>query len=808
MQRYNKTGCAPATHPLRPLVAMTGVCLLGLPLASQAQSAPPGCSDCEEHTMQAAPSAQAGGENTGAPPTATAKPAKQQRVESITVRASQPTALPSHIPTTIEGIDAKQIEETINATDAQDALKYFPSLLVRKRYIGDYDHAVLATRASGTGNSARSLVYADGILLSNLLGNGASFTPRWGLVTPEEIARVDVLYGPFSAAFPGNSVGAIVDYITRMPTRFEAHASASGFSQRFKLYQTDDRFSGHQMSASLGSRDGAFAWWINVNRLDSDAQPITFATKVISTGTVSTAGTPVTGAVLGQNPRTQDQWIIGAGTQTHTLQDHAKVKVAYDFSATLRASYTFGLWKNDAERGSQTFLRDAAGNPFYSGNINIDGRQYAVAPAEISLQRADLQHLIHGLSVKSNARGTWDWEAAVSLYDYDKDIVRSPLGARPAADNGGAGRITDLNGTGWNSFALKGVWRREGGDGRHQVDLGVQRDEHKLRTLVSDTADWINGSAGARFSAFQGETELVSLYAQDTWRVATDWRATVGGRYERWQARDGAVSNTASTLVFAGRNESTFSPKAAVAYQASPAWVWKASVGRAVRNPTVSELYQGSISTNVIVNNDPNLKPEKSWTSEFTAERDLGNGGLRITAFFEDTKDALYSQTNVSVVPNVTNIQNVDQIRTKGLEVAFQAPGFWLPNIDLASSLTFADSKIERNDKFPASVGKWQPRVPRWRANLLTTWRPAERWSTTFGARYSGKQYNTLDNVDPNGFAYTGTSKFFVTDVRVRYRFDRQWSASVGIDNLNNYKYWNFHPYPQRTFMGELKFDL
>ena len=37
-----------------------------------------------------------------------------------------------------------------------------PSLLVRKRYIGDYNHAILSSRASGTGNSARSAVYADG----------------------------------------------------------------------------------------------------------------------------------------------------------------------------------------------------------------------------------------------------------------------------------------------------------------------------------------------------------------------------------------------------------------------------------------------------------------------------------------------------------------------------------------------------------------------------------------------------------------------------------------------------------------------
>src|SRR5262245_9350634 len=67
---------------------------------------------------------------------------------TVTVIGRRPTSLPTQIPTTIEGIDAREIGVRINATDAEDALKYFPSLVVRKRYIGDYDHAVLATRAS------------------------------------------------------------------------------------------------------------------------------------------------------------------------------------------------------------------------------------------------------------------------------------------------------------------------------------------------------------------------------------------------------------------------------------------------------------------------------------------------------------------------------------------------------------------------------------------------------------------------------------------------------------------------------------
>ena len=40
------------------------------------------------------------------------------------------------------------------------------------------------------------------------------------------------------------------------------------------------------------------------------------------------------------------------------------------------------------------------------------------------------------------------------------------------------------------------------------------------------------------------------------------------------------------------------------------------------------------------------------------------------------------------------------------------------------------------------------------------------------------------------------------------HQASKQWSAAVGIDNFNNYKYWNFHPYPQRTLMAELKYAL
>lgn len=733
---------------------------------------------------------------------------------SVTVIGMRPTSLPTHIPTTIEGITAIEIAERINATDAEDALKYFPSLLVRKRYIGDYDHAVLASRASGTGNSARSLVYADGILLSNLLGNGASFTPRWGMVTPEEIERVDVLYGPFSAAYPGNSVGAVVDYVTRMPEGLEGRARVSTFGQDFSLYSSDDSFAGYQASASLGDRLGGWSFWASYNRLDSEGQPLVFANKLASAASGS-GGTPVTGAVPGKNPRNQDWYLLGATNSSHTIQDHAKAKIAYDFSDTLRATYTLGYWRNEATRSSESYLRDAAGDPFFGPigtsagiPIDINGQTFTLAPTDLAPSRGDLKHFIHGLSVRSSAGDAWDWEVAGSLYDYDDDHVRSPTVFVADPDTRGAGRIAFLDGTGWNTLSLRGTWRPGGVDGAHLIDLGYQRDAARLRSIAFATSNWIDGDPqGAPLSSFRGETQLQSVYAQDTWRFADDWRVTLGARVENWRAADGAIKGLA---VPGGTREDTFvSPKFALAYQLTDAWTLKASAGRAVRMPTVSELYQGTTGVGGnIVNNDPNLKPERSWTGELTAERALERGTLRTTAFHEDTRDALYSQVNVAGGGTVSTIQNVDHLRTTGLEVAYQVADLGLDGFDLAASLTYAHSRIVENANFPASVGKWQPRVPEWRGNLLASYRIAEKWTATIGARYSGKQYNTLDNADPNGTAYTGVSNFFTTDARVRYEMLEHVTASLSVDNVNGDRYWNFHPYPQTTVAAELDVEF
>jgi iron complex outermembrane receptor protein len=95
------------------------------------------------------------------------------------------------LPQTTESITKEKIDSTINLANTEDALKNLPSIQVRNRYIGD-TNAPVGMRTSGTSASARNLIYADGILLSSLLGNNNRNTvsPRWNTVSPGEIAQV------------------------------------------------------------------------------------------------------------------------------------------------------------------------------------------------------------------------------------------------------------------------------------------------------------------------------------------------------------------------------------------------------------------------------------------------------------------------------------------------------------------------------------------------------------------------------------------------------------------------------------------
>lgn len=725
----------------------------------------------------------------------------------VSVYGERPAAF-RNITTSTEAATGELIEST-NVINTEDAVKYLPSVQIRKRYIGDRN-AIVSSRNSGTLDSARSLVYADNVLVSNLLGNSYAFAPRWWFVMPQEIERVDVSYGAHSAAYPGNAVGVVMVMKSRLPEHFEAYADAQAFREDFSMYGTDKDYDGSRLGAFIGNRHGDLRWTFGFNHFENTGHPMSFATATRSATAAVGADTVVSGYQWDKDPKNNDRVVFGATSIDRTKQDNAKIKLAYDFSPSSRLTYTLGHWRNDSDIGVQSYLRDAAGNPVYSGNVNIDGYRYALSATALQPNIRNEEHWMNSLTWRFDPKQTGDWafEAALTDYDIAKDITLRPTVALPAASGGGAGQVEDQGGTGWRTADLRVDWRPERGKRGHDVAFGYHFDRHELSDLTYNTANWLAGNPGTLSSGATGKTQTQALYAQDAIRLGSDWTLTAGVRQEQWHAYDGTKASGTSTLPYPERSESFTSPKLSLSWAATDDWLLRGSLSRAVRFPTVTELFQGSISGTSIVNNDPNLKPEKILAGELAAERDLAAGSLRLSLFQDNLTDALTRQTNTTVLPTVTNVQNVDKVRVRGIEATLHRRDVFVRGLDLTGSITYADSEILANEKNPASVGKRMLRIPDWRATLAATWHASDRTDLTVAGRYSGRQYGELDNSDTHDDTYGGVSRFFVVDAKVNYRLDKQLSLAVGVDNLTNDRYYAYHPYTQRTWIAQLKYAM
>jgi iron complex outermembrane recepter protein len=716
-------------------------------------------------------------------------------IEEVVVTTSK-SILPATIPAVVETVTAEQIHDTVNAATSAETIKYLPSIQVRERYIGDRN-GIVSTRTTGTVSSAQTMVYGDQLLLSNFLGNSYSYPPRWGMVSPEEITRVNVMYGPFSALYPGNSLGGVVTLETRMPEATEVHGSLQGFRENFNLYGTHDTYDGLHATAAVGGRPAdRLSFWLGADHLDSKGHPMTFA---VATSTATGAATAVTGAYQDKSEKFQDRYVFGATGIDHTIQDMTKLKIAYDITPTVRATWQTGLWQANSDTSVQSYLTNSTtGQPLYNGTVLINGSKYTVS---MNPGTAEMLHVMNGVSLKSESGGRWDGEASASLYTFAHDVSRTASNY----GNTNSGTATYQDGTGWGTADLRGIWRPSGDTkGPHEVSVGYHFDQYQLDQTQYNTSDWKYGAPATFSSASAGNTRTQAGYLQDAWTIVDDWVLTLGGREEYWTAYGGKNRNTTSLANYAEQETWKLSPKASLAYQMNPDLSHRVSVGKAYRFPTVNELFQQLTTGSTIITGNPDLKPEQVWSYEWTSEYTIGKNSARISLFQEDRTDALVSQTDTTL--NRTLYENIDSVRIRGVETAFKTKDLLVDKLDFAGSLTLASSRILRDQQNPSLVGNEFQRIPAWRATALATYHQTEDWASTLGLRYASAAYGQIDNSDTNHGVYGGISQYVVTDIRTTYKVGDNFSLAAGIDNLFDQKYYvSPHPYPQRTFFGEAK---
>jgi len=499
-------------------------------------------------------------------------------------------------------------------------------------------------------------------------------------------------------------------------------------------------------------------------------------------------------------------------------QDQARAQLRYD-SGDFHAEALFTYWWNrEKTLDPATYLRDAAGKPFYgdaAGKVSFDGHSYTLDPnAVFKLGIADKDEWLGGLKLEGLVAG-FAVRANLSTLRFARQESRSSSGYLNGIDDG-PGQVTRQGPTGWYTGDLL-VTRMLGA---HAIAFGLDSSLYETDQSVLNTSDW-RTAAGATLStrAF-GRTRTIGLFGEDAISLGGDTLLTLGLRADWWRAFDGGLSVRASsgpragqvvTQRYAASTDASLSPKLALRHSFAGGWTAELSLATATRFPTVGELFQGSLDSDGSFNPnsfDPGLKPERSRDANLLLRHRFGPMTLTGSLFYQWIDDAIFSfvgfnQNGVST----SSFKTIDATRQYGAELIAEANDWPARGIDLDANAAWLDAITARNQADPASVGVQFPRIPRWRLNGNLRWRLAPAVQAVVGMRYASRPNTDLDGLQ-RGDTYGYTSELFALDLKANVDVSQTLRVSAGVNNLTNDRAWVYHPYPQRTFVLEAGLKL
>ncbi len=711
----------------------------------------------------------------------------------------------------------------VNAVNTEDLMKYAPNFFVRKRYSGD-SNGVPGFRGTHSTQSARTLVMVDGFVVSNFLGNSFGFAPKWGVVGPNEVRQFDIVYGPYSARYAGNSIGGIVNITTRDPEKTEAFATVQGFVQPYRQYSTKDDYYGYAAEAGVGwkQKDGPFSLRLTGRYFRNDGHPQVFYGLNPVTGA---PGVSVTGAVtdleamaainegrgITGSPGTATNPIFAAQARAEITQQQVKLKVGYDDS-TITGQALFAFWRNsDNQFSPDCYLRDGAGNVVCEGRVTIGAQAYNASGANLSVTKRD--EYLAGLKLAASLGGDWETRLAVSTYQIAKSDGFTSNGFVAGKANG-AGTLAKQGPTGWYTGDLT----VENNTPSNELAFGVNANLYETDQSRFATTNWRTSAGQAFTTQTFGKTRMLSAWAENRFLIG-EGAITLGVRYDNWRAFDGGLGRLGTGVLtgqpvfnrYAVRKEDAISPKIAGEARLANGTLVQLSLAQATRFPTVGELFQGSLNGDGTFNVnsfDPNLKPERSYDLNALASHDFGKVKLTGSFFFQRVDDTIFSFTGFNQNGITTSsFKNIDRTRQMGVEAIFESRDWLIDGLDVDANLAYIDAKTISNPAARAAKGVQFPRIPKWRINGNLRYAVTDALQASLGLRYASRPNTDLLGLQ-RGDTFGFTSELFALDARVKWAITEKLHVSAGVDNLTNDRAWVFHPYPQRTFLIEAGWRL
>jgi|TARA_B100002003_G_scaffold15685_3_gene13074 iron complex outermembrane receptor protein len=708
-------------------------------------------------------------------------------------------------------ITADQIA-SLNMPTTEDVVNYQPGIVIRRRYIGD-SNGTLGMRGANMFQTARSMVFSDGVPLHNPLQTRWNGAPRWSLVSPDEIESAEVIYGPFSAEYSGNAMGGVVKLNTRLPDTRQLRIDSNLFSQGYSSLGAGDTFNGGRISTSYGDRVGRVQFHVLHNHLRNDSQPQNFS---IDESLRDAAGQPVAlGAISTVNDRSVPSIVYGDTGAERAQTDLFKAKVGVELSPhwTTRVNVAFENRIGEGLRPT-SYLTDAAGNTIWGdGNNGTDdaafsGQAFNVDNALFGTDERDRESLFGSWELNGELRDNWRLQTTVSRFDVLKDFsVESNFNPADPLDDG-TGTITEFDDSGWTTLDVKLRDADFAGTSKLSVIGGYHYSTQQIGLNQYASASYRTETRDARTNSSGGATSIQGLFAQLGWLPHPDWEVTLGGRQELWRSRDGFVDSPGASVVQPERDISKFSPKVALGWEPATRFRLQYSLAKAYRFPLPEELFDNEIRTFGTVLGDARLDPEDGIHNNVSMQYGIGNGHVEVNLFRDDVKNTIFTQFQFVGGRPIFSFLPIDKVRTAGVEFVVDQRQVLDSKLDIQVNGTVLDSEIVEHSLRPSNEGKNFPRLPTFRLGLFGIYHFTPRWQSSVGVRYSSNQFDDLDNGDTATRVFGAIDEYFFLDAKITYWLPDGGRLSVGMNNITNEEAFVHHPWPQRTFLAEFSVDV
>jgi len=723
----------------------------------------------------------------------------------------------------------------INAPTADDIVKGAPGIQVRRRFIGD-TNGIVSTRGSTNMQTAHSMLIQDGIPLSNLTQTKWNGAPRWGLISPDSVESVNISYGPFSAEHAGNSFGSVIDVKTRLPEDFEMHMEAMAMMQQSDRLGRDENLWGNKEFISAGDRYGDFSFYGFYNHLENEGQPQQWDSQELNpVGTTANPVTPVTGGVHTVDTSGAPRIITGDSGIEETTSDLYSFKIGYDLNADLRAVFNIAYeeFQRDTGKGDldeRNYLKQADGTPYWGSKVGSgsaayynyasqDGSEFQPTKRSYGASRyapstSERETLSYGLNLSGQLTDNWSIDTSASYFDGYKDMSYKPTYSSLDPNDDNSGEITDKK-VWWATFDLKLATQSLFGNDNLSFMGGYQFNQASLNTVTYKSSDIASEEETSLKQESGGKTIMHSAFAQVDYAFMPDWSVLIGGRLDNWTAEGGndiKIGYKGYPLrQFDDREQTRFSPKFSVAWEPG-LYSARYSFSRAYRFALVQELYESSSEGLTEKVPDPDLGPENGNFHDLTFTYGILDGELGLSFFYNEIRDEIMNTTQFVNGIEVSTLLGIDKTRTYGTQFSYkQASVLDLP-MDLGFNATWLDKVIKENDNRQELVGKRWVRTSRWKVNADATYHVTPRLDANLSINYRGPQFANEDNSDNVTGVYGSSDEYLLVNLKTQYKIplkdERMLKLSVGIDNVLNEDYYDYHPYPQRTFFTSISLDI